>query len=84
MIIQIISMMAMLTYWLNDNNGINLQYSQDRGNFQVQEDFKSDRIAPRLIYRFSRQTEVFADYSYTGTDFNQKGDAMMRPIRIIL
>ena len=62
----------MLTYWLNDNNGINLQYSQDRGNFQVQEDFKSDRIAPRLIYRFSRQTEVFADYSYTGTDFNQQ------------
>jgi len=64
---------GMLTYWLNDNNGINLQYSQDRGNFQRQgDDFKSDRIAPRLIYRFSRQTEVFADYSYTGTDFNQQ------------
>ena len=72
---------GMLTYWLNDNNGINLQYSQDRGNFQVQEDFKSDRIAPRLIYRFSRQTEVFADYSYTGTDFNQQD---LIPIRIIL
>ena len=66
---------GMLTYWLNDNNGINLQYSQDRGNFQVQEDdFKSDRIAPRLIYRFSRQAEVFADYSYTRTDFNQQTD----------
>jgi len=63
---------SLLTYWLNDNYGINLQYTQDRGNFQVQEDFKSDRIAPRLIYRFSRQAEVFADYSYTGTDFNQK------------
>ena len=64
---------GMLTYWLNDNNGINLQYSQDRGNYQVSEDdFESNRIAPRLIYRFSRQTEVFADYSYTGTDFNQK------------
>jgi|GEM_PF-5265175 len=66
---------AMLTYWFNDNNGIKLQYSRDMGNFQVQEDFKTDRIAPRLIYRFSRQTEIFADYSYTGTDFHQKGDA---------
>jgi hypothetical protein len=65
-----------LTYWLNDNYGINLQYSQDRGNFQVQEDdFKSYRIAPRLIYRFSRQAEIFVDYSYTGTDFNQQTDA---------
>jgi hypothetical protein len=62
-----------LTYWLNDNYGINLQYSQDRGNFQVQEnDFKSNRIAPRLTYRFSRQAEVFLDYSYTGTDFNHQ------------
>jgi hypothetical protein len=65
---------GMITYWLNENNGINLQYSRDKGNFQVQDDFESDRIAPRLIYRFSRQTEVFADYSYTGTDFNQKAD----------
>jgi hypothetical protein len=66
---------GLLTYWLNENNGINLQYSQDRGNFQAREDnFKSDRIAPRLIYRFSRQTEVFADYSYAGTDFNQNAD----------
>ena len=64
---------SLLTYWLNDNYGINLQYTQDRGNFQARENnFKSDRIAPRLIYRFSRQAEVFADYSYTGTDFNQK------------
>lgn len=66
---------GLLAYWLNDNYGMNLQYTQDRGNFQVREDnFKSDRIAPRLIYRFSRQTEVFADYSYTGTDFNQQDD----------
>lgn len=66
---------GLLAYWLNENNGINLQYSRDKGNFQAQgEDFKSDRIAPRLIYRFSRQTQIFADYSYTGTDFNQQGD----------
>jgi hypothetical protein len=62
-----------LTYWLNDNYGINLRYNQDRGNFQLQaDDFKSNRIAPSLIYRFSRQAEVFADYSYTGTDFKQQ------------
>lgn len=67
---------GILTYWFNDTYGANLQYSQDRGNFQVQtDDFESNRIAPRLIYRFSRQAEVFADYSYTGTDFKQQDAA---------
>jgi hypothetical protein len=63
---------SILTYWFNDNYGTNLRYTQDRGNFQLQtDDFASNCIAPRLIYRLSRQAEVFADYSYTGTDFKQ-------------
>lgn len=59
-----------LEYWFNSKNGINFLFHYTKGNFDLDTDLlNSVNISTRYMYRFTRQFELYGDYSVGVSDF---------------
>ena len=61
---------AGIHYWFNIRNGVILNHSHTRGEFDVSEDFDRDLSAVTLIHRFSPRTQANLAYSYDSFDYD--------------
>jgi hypothetical protein len=63
--------MAGMTYWFNIRNGLSLEYSYSRGEFEVSDDYDQHLSNATYSYRFSPKTQT--DLSYTCDSLNYDG-----------
>ncbi|MCK4487022.1 MAG: outer membrane beta-barrel protein [Desulfobacterales bacterium] len=61
--------MAGFTYWFDIRNGVSLDYSYTRGEFDVSEDFDQHRSTATYTHRFSPRTQTNLSYSYDSFDY---------------
>jgi hypothetical protein len=62
--------MAGITYWFNIRNGLNLDYSYTRGEFEVSEDYDQHLSSAIYTRRFSPMTQANLSYSYDSLDYD--------------
>jgi len=63
--------MAGFTYWFDIRNGVSLDYSYTRGEFDVSEDFDQHRSSATYTHRFSPRTQTNLSYSYDSFDYEE-------------
>ena len=67
---------AMLTYWFDVRNGIELKYQYLKADFsrdeglRADDDFTGNKAGLRYIRRFSPQSRAYAGYNYTTRNFD--------------
>lgn len=58
-----------LSYWFDRRNGISLEYGYTIGDFEASPDLTGHRFNARYTNRFSAQSSVFAEYTYSTRSF---------------
>lgn len=62
-----------LDYWFNIRNGISLLFKYTKGNFDIQTDLLyAYQIAPRYRFRLNPHFELFSEYAYSETNFEER------------
>jgi hypothetical protein len=59
-----------LAYWFNIHNGITLDYTYDKATYEKEQNWISNIIAGRYIYRFNPRSRVYGNYVYMLKDFD--------------
>jgi hypothetical protein len=61
---------AGIVYWFDIRNGLSLDYSYTRGEFEVSEDFEQHLSSTRYTHRFSPKTASNLSYTYDSFDYD--------------
>ncbi len=59
-------------FWLNQNNGIRLEYGFTKGDFETSSDFIGHRGKFRYTYRFNPRTSTYLEYDFSRKKFEQQ------------
>ncbi len=62
-----------LTYWLDINNGVSLDYYLTWNTYQHSPDQLVNGVTPRYTYRFNPKTSIFAEFHFEYEDFKSPG-----------
>jgi hypothetical protein len=61
------------SYWFDKQNGISLDYGYTRGDFEKDPDLTGHQANARYTNRFSPQSSVFAEYTFSRRTFESPG-----------
>lgn len=59
-----------ISYWLNKQNGIYLEYGYDNGVFESSPDLNGQRVDARYINRFMPRASAFVEYIFSDRSFS--------------